>query len=834
MSLHTMKLCLYVLLLVTFLVDRPAAFEPLSSREIREEIESLQVFGSVLYIAAHPDDENTQLITYLANSRHYETTYLSLTRGDGGQNLIGSDLRERLGLIRTHELLAARAIDGGQQRFTRAVDFGYSKSAEESFRLWGKESVLEDVVRVIRETKPDVIITRFSTEPGYTHGHHTAATWLAQEAFKAAADPDAFKDTLGDLEPWQATRLIWNVSWWSFRSRGEEFVTDSYLGLDVGSFDFPRGQSYPQIAALSRSQHQSQGFGTIASLAQESEYFELLDGEPMEGDIFSAIDTSSARLIDDPEYGKLIDRLLEEFDDERPYESFNTLSEIRDLLLEMEPSYWRDHKLQDINRVLLSSAGLEAQLNTSTARLPQGSSHTLDFKIVHRSPLKVTLKNIQLFDKLEEQEQALDAYTVFESEIPLKIPSTMPISQPYWLIEDPTLGQFQVSDREMIGRPLNPAPVEGTIDVEIEGVTIRFAEAAVHRFRDPVRGEVVEPVSITPPLTVALNQSLIMAADQNEKIINVTLEAGVDDISGKLIVDIEGDWTTTFKAQSLSFNNAGDQETLSIDLTPSETSGEATLHVSFELDGGERLDRGLEVLSYDHIPPITFFPKAEARLVRVDAQIAGDRIGYLPGAGDVIPESLRLLGYEVIEFEPDSPNSVALDNFDAIVLGIRALNVHANIDQWLERLFQYTEDGGTLIIQYNTNRNLKTTMLGDDLFQISRDRVTDEFAAMRLLAPEHPVLNAPNKISARDFDGWVQERGLYFADTWGPNWTPILSSNDSDEPPRDGGLLVKRSGDGWVVYTGISFFRQLPAGVPGAYRLFANLVSLSSSNGEEN
>jgi len=809
------------------------ALEPMSSSEIKDGIEKLQVFGNVLYIAAHPDDENTQLIAYLAGHRLYDTTYLSLTRGDGGQNLIGSDLREKLGLIRTQELLAARAIDGGKQRFTRAVDFGYSKSPEEAFRIWGRNVILEDVVRTIRVTKPDVIITRFSSEAGYTHGHHTAATLLAMEAFNVAADPEAFKETLGHLEPWQAKRLVWNVSWWSFRARGVEFLKDPYLGIDVGVFDYQSGQSWPQVAARSRSQHQSQGFGTIASLGGETEYFEILDGEPLGDDIFSDVDTSFKRMTSNEEYSQLVIQALNNFDAEQPWLILETLTKLHELVTNTEESQWRTKKLEEIEKLILACIGMEAQLNSFKQFIAQGTDAKADFKLVHRSPIDVTLKSFALAGNDSAASGELEAYTVFESEVNLPVSSTTPISQPYWLEEEPTLGLFKINDPELIGTPYNQPPIKATATVEIAGAEIDFEVPAQYRFRDPVKGEVVQPVEIIPPVTVHVEKDLIVSTSNDQVVANVTVRSHVDNVVGILQVnkvpanqaDSEGELLIS---EDVRLSKSGDEFVFPLSISLSEPI-DAIFKPTFIIEDNKEFTRGMETLEYDHIPTITMFPEAKMRIVRLNAEIAGTQIGYLPGAGDVIPESLRLLGYQVTEFNADDPTGTELGNYDAIVLGIRALNTNENIDAWINRFENYAANGGTVIMQYNTNRSLKTERFGPDSFNISRDRVTDEFAEVRIIAKDHPVVNFPNKITEADFENWVQERGLYFADEWNEDWVPIFSTNDIGEPERLGSTLVKQHGDGWMVYTGISFFRQLPAGVPGAYRLFANLVSLSHS-----
>lgn len=807
------------------LLSLPArAIEPMSAGRLALEISKLDTLGSVLYVAAHPDDENTNLIAYLANGKKFHTTYLSLTRGDGGQNLLGTDLGEKLGLIRTQELLAARRIDGGEQRFSRANDFGFSKTPEETLKFWGKQKILGDLVWTIRVTRPDVIITRFSLEAGFTHGHHTASAWLAKEAFTAAADPKAFPEQLKSVQPWAAKRIIWNTSSWYYSQRGIDFETAGLLNEDVGVFDPLLGKSYPEIAAASRTSHKTQGFGTTPVLGEALDYFQPLDGDAATDSIFSGIDTTWNRVPDSAAVQAAIEKAIAANSASDPSRCVPDLIAAHRALSALPDQFWKSIKLRELENVIAACIGLDVESVSQVSSVVAGGKVDVGLNAVQRSNLDVTIAYSQA-GKLLGEPQKMASNQLYRSNEKLSPSSGLENSQPYWLTEPHELGSYTVKDPLQIGTPENPPVLPIGVRLTVSGYDLNYQIPTTYNFNDPVRGEVKEPLVVTPPVMVNLAEAIQIFADSSPRKITARIIAKADITHGKLHFVTQDGWK--IDPETLDFTlKAGAEMKVEASLIPPASAGQSTLKAGLLVDG-KTYDRGFERLEYDHIPVQTLFPIAEASLVSLDVKKAGERIGYIPGAGDEIPEALHRMGYAVETLTEQDMNQKTLSRYDAVVLGIRVLNTNSRIGFYFPALFDYAKSGGTVVLQYNTNGGLKTENFSPYPLTMSRDRVTDETAEMRVLAPDHPVMNFPNKITAADFDGWVQERGLYFPSQWDPAFTAILSSNDPGEKPTDGSLLIARHGKGWFVSTGLSWFRELPAGVPGAYRIFANIVSLS-------
>ncbi len=793
-----------------------AALEPIPSGQLGLELEKLRVLGSVLYVAAHPDDENTTLIAYLANGEKFRTTYLSLTRGDGGQNLLGADLGEKLGLIRTQELLAARRIDGGNQLFTRAIDFGYSKTPQESVRFWGETETLADVVWAIRSTRPDVIVTRFSLLEGFTHGHHTASALLAKEAFAAAADPTAFPEQLAFAAPWAAKRLLWNTSSWFYQRRNIKFDPTGLLRIDVGGYNPLLGKSYPEVAALSRSAHRSQGFGTTPELGESFEYFTPLAGDPTTVSLLAGVDTTWTRVPDSNLVAEAIDRALAAYSPADPSRAVPDLIAAHQALTALPDQFWRTEKLRDLQRVIAACLGLDLESIAAAQSAVAGAEVTLTLRAIQRSGFAVTVA-INSSDPT-----TLAPNQLLEREIILTAPTS--ISQPYWLTDSPIDSRFSVADQQLIGRPDNLPVLPVTAKVTVDGYPLTYELATIHKFNDPVRGEVKEPFIVTPPAMIKLTESTEIFADAKPRKITARILARAPIAGGKLHFVTTDGWKV--EPASVQFD-AQPSEEISIEatLTPAAAPSQSTLTAELLIDG-QTTNRGYDRIDPGHIPAQTLFPVAEAKLIALDVKTTATRVGYISGAGDEIPEALRRMGITVDALSEADLTPANLTRYDAIVLGIRAVNTNDRIRFMLPALFGYAARGGVVISQYNTTRGLLADKFTPSTLTLSRDRVTDETAEVSILTPDHPALNRPNKITPTDFDGWVQERGLYFASEWDPAFTPLLSIADPDEPASRGSLLVERLGTGYFVYTGLSFFRQLPAGVPGAYRLFANLVSL--------
>lgn len=806
----------------------------MNAAQIRLALQKLNVLGRALYIAAHPDDENTGLISFWANGALYDAAYLSLTRGDGGQNLIGPELRDQLGVIRTQELLAARSVDHGQQFFTRANDFGFSKSAEETLHIWDREKILADVVWVIRKFQPDVVVTRFPTDDPETHGHHTASAILAAEAFRAAGDAQRFPEQLKFVRPWHPRRLLWN-SWAAFRAemRHEPLDVKGLIPLEVGGYQPLLGKSFPEIAAASRSMHKSQGFGVEVRRGERKEYFQFLDGEPVpEGSgIFTGIDTTWSRLPKTDGVSDELNRVLQNFDDTAPWKSVPRLIELRKKLRGLGDDVWLREKIVDLDEIIGACLGLHLAAVTEKPMAQPGEKLGLQIEAVNRAPVDVKLKSIQIGQEAPQSiGKVFSPNELVTEKRTFSLPAEMPFSQPYWLRQPGTVGTYAVSDQTLIGRPENP-PFPIRTSLEIGGEEISYDLEPRFRKVDRVAGEVSEPLVIAPPAFVQLPRPVFVFGGAGAKTVSLRVVAASDNFHAQVALEVPTGWKVEPATASVNLAKAESETNCTFRLTPPDATGEGTLRAVFRSDSGQPTPAfSQQRIAYPHIEPQTLISPAEAKLVRARIENRAARVGYIPGAGDAIPESLREIGSEVKILDDDEVKASNLAAFDAVVLGVRAYNVHADrIGAWYPELLAYAQQGGVVVVQYNTTPGPQPNELPHSL-RVSHDRVTDENAEVRILVPDHPVMNFPNKITAADFADWVQERGLYFPDQWDPAWKPILSSNDPKEKPLDSGLLITRVDKGWFVYTGYSWFRELPAGVPGAYRIFANMISLGKAN----
>ncbi|PTX18166.1 LmbE family N-acetylglucosaminyl deacetylase [Pontibacter mucosus] len=807
-----------------------------SAADVLQELQKLNVLGRVLYVAAHPDDENTRLIAYLANEKLYTTAYLSITRGDGGQNLIGPEISENLGIIRTQELLQARRTDGGQQFFTRANDFGFSKNPEETFTIWNKEQVLADMVWVIRKFRPDVMITRFPPDERAGHGQHSASAILAEEAFKAAADPKRFPEQLKQLEVWKPKRLLWNTGVWSFRSQEEfEKYGKELLKVDVGGYSPLLGESYGEVAARSRSMHKSQGFGAASSRGTSIEYLQHTAGEKAQQELFEGINTSWSRVKGSDKVQQLLQQAISSFDATKPAAVVPALLAARKEMQRLPESYWKQTKLQELEQVLQQTMGLFLEVTASEYSMAPGLPVRLQVEAINRSEVPVTLQSIKY--NFAASDTTLNI--PLKNNEPLKystgktLPQNTPYSQPYWLREAGSLGMFAVSEQQLVGQPENRPAAEVTFHLQISGEPLQVAVPVVYKRTDPVDGEVYRPFVVTPPVYVNLSERVLMFANGEPKQVQVLVKAGKQNVKGDLRLEMPKGWRTEPASASFELAAKGGEQRINFMVYPPKKQQEAQLKAIATVDG-KAYTKGLNEINYKHIPAQVTFPEASTRIVKLDLQRRGERVAYLMGAGDDIPASLQQIGYQVTLLKDSDMYLTYLKQFDAVILGVRAYNTVERIRHYQPTLLEYVRQGGNLIVQYNTNHALVIPEVGPYPLKLSRDRVTVEDAEVRFLKPGHPVLNTPNKLSKADFEGWVQERGLYFPNEWSSEYEAILSSNDPGEPARDGGLLVAKYGEGHYIYTGYSFFRELPAGVPGAYRLFANLISLGKGTDSGN
>ena len=801
--------------------------DQMNGSEIQLALQKLNVLGRVLYIAAHPDDENTNLMAFWANGSLYDAAYLSVTRGDGGQNLIGPELGERLGVIRTEELLDARRIDHARQFFTRAIDFGFSKTADETMRIWGHDKILADVVWVIRNFRPDVIVTRFSPEDQKTHGHHTASAVLAQEAFSAAANQNRFPEQLAFVKPWQASRLVWNTSPFFFTNRNLPFDPTGLTVLEAGGYSPLLGKAYTEIAAASVSMHKSQGVGRPPLRGMRKEYFKPLEGEPMTSSLFEGVDTTWSRVANSESVAAEIRQVISKFNPTDPAASVPELLKLRQTMSGIQDESWIAEKKAQLDKIIAACLGLHVEASTATEAFTPGQTVTIKFEAINRSNIPVTLQEARFPNTGDSNkiDAALPSNELVTKDLSCRIPDDAPYSQPYWLRKPRALGTFAVDDQKLIGLPENPPALSVEIVLQVTGQELRYLVDTKYRTVDPVAGEVRSPVVISPPAFVNVVNSVFVFPTNDPKPVSVRVTAATGPVKGELKLATPQGWEVSPTSIPVDLKAADAEMVATFSVKPPNQNGEGTLRAIVSIDGR---DYSLERvrISYPHIGVQTLMPPAQAKLVRADIRKKGDRIGYIPGAGDDVPESLGQIGYSVKMLSEPEITAKNLAQFSAVVLGIRAYNTQDRISNWLPELFAYVKEGGVAIAQYNTLADLKTTQLGPYPLEISRDRVTDENAQVRVLAPDNPLMNMPNKITPKDFDGWVQERGLYFPNKWDSAWTPILSCNDPKEKPLDGGLLFAKSGKGFFIYTSYSWFRQLPAGVPGAYRLFANMLSL--------
>ena len=802
---------------------------PTTPGEILLGLQKLHTTGAVLYIAAHPDDENTRLLAWLANERKLRTGYLSLTRGDGGQNLIGKEQGEMLGLLRTQELLAARRTDGAEQFFTRANDFGFSKNPDETFSIWNRDSVLADVVWTIRKFRPDIIICRFPTTGEGGHGHHTASAILASEAFDAAGDPNRFPQQLDYVSTWQPRRLFWNT----FNFGTTNTTAPNQLKVDAGTYNTLLGKSYGEIAADSRSFHKSQGFGTARSRGEAVEYFKQLKGDSVKGDLFDGINQNWSRIPAAAKIGSLTAATIKSFNPQSPEGSVPQLTTIYKSLAALNTSdpavkYWQQLKLKETEALLLACAGLWMEASAKDYMAIPGKPVSFNAQIISRAMPGIALNAVSYLSGADSVTGlSLTKNTLYTFSHTGEVPTGTAASNPYWLTETHTTGMYTVGNPLMVGKPENDDRPKVAYDLSINGLHLRVERPIIYKSTDPVKGEVYRPLEVLPPVTIELSDKVLVFSDTFSKTLAITIRANVANVSGKLSIKSPKCWIVQVKNQDFSLANKGDETTILATISGPAGCSDGRLHVEANI-AGSTYSQSIRRIEYDHVPYQFMLSNADAKLVHIDLKKRGTNIGYIPGAGDDVPASLAQIGYSLTTLTDDMLVHSDLSKYDAIVTGVRAYNINDRLPHYYSRLMEYVNGGGNLIVQYNTNTRLGPMKAkpGPYPFTVTNQRVTDEHAAVTFTSPSHPALNSPNKISQQDFEGWVQERGIYFATEIDKQYDTLLAMNDKGENPAFGSLIIGKYGAGNFVYTGLAFFRQLPAGNPGAYRLFVNLLSL--------
>jgi len=800
---------------------------------ILQNLKRLNTLGSVLYVAAHPDDENTRLISYLANEKLYRTSYLSLTRGDGGQNLIGKEQSALLGIIRTQELLSARRIDNGEQYFSRAVDFGYSRNPEETLEKWGEDEILADVVWAIRKLKPDVIITRFPTDGGGGHGHHTASAILAEKAFKDAADKNKYPDQLKYVSVWQAKRILFNS--FNFRSRSNDDFTGQ-IHVDVGGYNPLLGVSNGEISSLSRSQHKSQGFGVSISRGSRMEHFKRMAGDTSVNALFENINTSWSRVNNGEKIGVMIDNAIEIFDPNDPSSLLTLLVEIKQEIDKVENEYWKELKMTQVDELIIACSGLYLEVSANNKVSSRGDSLNLEIYAISRTSNNVNLKSVHIAQTETTIEEKLTLNEVGLYNWDLTVPISTQLSTPYWLIGETRSfpNRFEVSNQLLVGTAENRSSLLAEFHLNIEGASINYSVPVTYKDVDPVKGEIVQPLAILPEVVVKIEEDSYLFISNGEKKIGVSVTAFKDVSDLKIRVNIPENWQCKPEFIDINSLKSNTPETFEFTITPPsnflKNGNKQFIDVEI-LKGEKSYNQSLTKIEYDHIFPQLYLFAAKSELIPIDLKGNDMHIGYIDGAGDKVAESLQKVGFTITKLNEADIISGAINNYKTVITGIRAYNKHEWLMNRHSELMKYVENGGNYIVQYNTSNFLGSLNqdIGPYPFKITRNRVTVEETEPAFTDKTHRVFNQPNKLSESDFNSWVQERGLYFAGEIDSRYTTFITWNDPGYDPSEGCLISCKYGKGTFTYTGISFFRQLPANVPGSFRLLTNIINMNDN-----
>ena len=803
------------------------------SSEIYRELKTLKHLPKVLYLAAHPDDENTGLLSWLINDQNVETGYLSLTRGDGGQNLLGTEQGAALGLIRTHELLEARKLDGAQQFFTRAIDFSFSKNTTDTFKQWDENSITADVVWVIRKFRPDVIICRFPPTAAAGHGQHAASAVLAEKAFKLAGDKTAFPEQLKYVNVWQPKRLLWNT----FRFGSVNTTAENQLKVTVGQYDAQLGMGYGELAGLSRSLHKSQGAGTQSVAGIRTEYFSHVLGEPAKATLFDGLNkTFTAK--GNADIDQSLDKIISDFNFNQPELSLPALFVLRKKLMAINDLNLKKDKIKSLDNIILSCAGFMGEVVTNHAEAVAGENYNFRLNLISRAENPVVLENVKWLSQSESFNRKLSKDSLITIEHQIQIPADAALTEPYWLAKPAKdAATFSVPNDTLIGLPEADSPLNVLLDLKIGSEKFQVKLPLSFKKLDPVRGDVVEGLRIVPALELKFTQPLYLVKE-NEDLhlsLNVKVNSNKQFKNGKVNLIYKGEQLGSADVNSLN----GKDNTIDYVIPKAKfatiNSNRLQLDANFVADGVTYNKKQI-LIQYPHLSSLQYFAPATVVVMKGDIQAKVKKVGYIQGAGDFIPEFLRIAGIQVDVLKDEdfygsldevggNGSQNKLSQYDAIVLGVRANNTEKKLGRWMPFLWSYVKAGGNLVMQYNTNQDTTVERLGMYNFSIANKRVTEENAAVKFLNPNHKLLNFPNKITADDFNGWVQERGAYFPDQWDAAYEPLFEMHDTGEEPLQGSTLYAKYGKGNFIYTPLAFFRQLPTGNVGAARLFLNFLS---------
>ena len=780
----------------------------------------LRHLANVLYFAAHPDDENTRLLAWLVNEKNLRTGYMSLTRGDGGQNILGSEQGDALGLIRTHELMEARKLDGAEQYFSRAVDFGFSKSYDETFDHWNESLLTYDAVWVIRKFRPDVIICRFPPNALAGHGQHAVSAIIAADAFKKAGDKLQFTEQLHTYGVWQPKRLLWNT--YKFGDRNT--TSESQFKLKVGQYEPGIGMGAGELAGISRSVHKSQGAGTPMVPGVQTEYFSLTDGDSLSTSLFDGIDITWGR-VNRKDIDADLKTVIDNYDFLHPDASLPALLAIRAKIATVTDDYWRKEKLDEINQVILDCIGLLAEAFTKQPQTIAGVTLPFTLHVIARSHTPVTLTGI----KWGAVDTSISASLVYDSMLTydhaVAIPANTPVTQPYWLSQPRNIDLFTIPSDTLIGMPEAPNQLNVILTISIGGFVYQLPVPLSFKKLDPVKGDVVEQLRIVPDANISFNSNLLITHPDGSCDAEIAIHANKELKGATLTIYGKTD-VGVFK----NINMAATSDTIiNLHVSPqvSLQQGQGDYYLSGELvAGGKTIKQSMHLIQYNHLPTLQYFTPTYTKVLRANWKCTAKHIGFIEGAGDFALAFLRQAGLQVdVLKEGDLTDASKLKKYDAIITGIRSINVEKRMAAWMPVLLKYAENGGTLVMQYNTLQDMSTTKLGPYPFTLSDKRVTEENATVTFIDPKNKILNYPNKITDADFSDWVQERGLYFASKWDEHYQPLFKMNDKGEDPQSGCTLYTKTGKGQYIYTTLSFFRQLPYGNKGAIRLLMNMLS---------
>ncbi len=756
-----------------------------NSADIYAQIKKLGVVGSVLYIAAHPDDENNSFLPYLTKDRMYRTGYLSLTRGDGGQNLIGKEQGIELGLIRTQELLAARQQDEAEQYFSTAYEFGFSKSFDEALRIWDHEKVLSDAVWVIRKFQPDIIITRFPRDARAGHGHHSASAIIANEAFIAAGDPTKFPEQFKyGVGPWKAKRILWNT----FNFGSVNTTSNTQLKIEVGGYNAIIGKSYGEIGAEARTMHKSQGEGRPRRRGASYEFFETTGGDAPVNDIMDGVETNWNR-FNAAGIQEQINSIVKNYQLESPSNSVSALVKLFKQIQLLPASTWRQYKLAQLQAIIVDCAGIYFEVTTQQPQVYPGSLLITQLLLNQRSNVNTVVEKISLPGKDSLIKQLLVNNQNVQLDYKFNVPNNTSISQPYWLVQPKSEGMFNVQQQELIGKPDNDPAFVATVQLNIEGNSFLINTPIQYKYTDPTKGDQYQPIAVVPTVEFKYDKEVYLM--RSEKPITVSYQ---------------------------KMNHLGTNEQINVLIKDTSDKLPTPTNALYR-----------KTIQYDHIPTINYFPTAITKLVKLSVKTKGTKVGYIDGAGDKLPEALTELGYQVVNLKASDITKENLAGLDAIIVGIRAYNMFDYLTDKNDVLNEYISNGGNLIVQYlkSNQVGINKVKVGPYAFTVnSGKRVTQEDSPVEILLPYHSVLNFPNKIAGVDFEHWVQERSTYQAENIDAHFEMPLSMHDSNEPASNGSLLIAPYGRGNMVYLSLTLFRQLPAGNAGAYKILANLIAL--------